>query len=213
MNGSAGNSMPDSGEPKVELLFATPIITCRLGKAEQVNAQLEPLILRRMEKEHSVQASNVGGWHSDHQFMRWGGKSAKLLASTVTDIVAARTRSLLARDPRLAKWTIRAWANVSGNGAYNMPHAHGRSYWSVIYYVRVDEGAGGQLVLHDPRLPQTEMHAPHYRFRDAGAEGLYQIDPEAGLLVVMPSWLTHSVRPFQSEGLRISVAMNLSVPD
>jgi hypothetical protein len=29
----------------------------------------------------------------------------------------------------------------------------------------------------------------------------------------MPSWLTHSVRPFQSEGLRISVAMNLAVPD
>ena len=42
MNGSAGNLMPDSGEPKVELLFATPVITCRLAKAEQVNAQLEP---------------------------------------------------------------------------------------------------------------------------------------------------------------------------
>ena len=103
MNGSAGNLMPDSGEPKVELLFATPVITCRLPKAEQVNAQLEPLILRRMGKEHSVQASNVGGWHSDHQFMRWGGKSAKLLASTVTDIALTEASYALQVDAGQAR--------------------------------------------------------------------------------------------------------------
>lgn len=213
MRGLAGTPPANSGDVEIKFLFATPVITLHLHDADRLNSDLEPLILRRMERERSVQGSNVGGWHSDHELMKWGGKSAKQIASTVTDIVAGQTRNLLAPKAKAPKWSVSAWANVGGDGAYNMPHAHGRSFWSAIYYVRVDDGEGGELVMHDPRLPQTEMHAPHLRFRDAGGERLFQIEPTTGLLVVMPSWLMHSVRPFRSEGLRISVAMNFSAPD
>jgi len=37
--------------------------------------------------------------------------------------------------------------------AANRAHVHGGSFWSVVYYVRVGDGEGGELVLHDPRLP------------------------------------------------------------
>lgn len=206
-------SSPANEAVDVDLAFATPILTSRPSNGSWLNSKLEPLIVRRMEGSRSVQASNVGGWHSDHQLMRWGGTAAKSLAATVKAIVEPHTLNVLDPDAGAPSWLIRAWANVGGNGDYNMPHSHGRSFWSAIYYVRVDEGAGGELVLHDPRLPQTEMHAPHLRFAQAGTQRLSQIRPEPGLLVIVPSWLMHSVRPFQTSGLRISVAMNLAVPD
>jgi hypothetical protein len=32
------------------------------------------------------------------------------------------------------------------------------------------------------------------------------------MLILFPSWLTHSVAPWHGEGLRISIAINLSAP-
>src|SRR6185312_14533673 len=85
-------------------------------------------------------------------------------------------------------------------------------FWSAVYYVRIDEGEGGELVLDDPRMPMMEMHAPFLRFRNAGGDKAIRLRPSAGQIVIFPSWLVHSVTPWQGEGLRISIAVNLSAP-
>ena len=90
-----------------------------------------------------------------------------------------------------------------------MPHIHGGTYWSAVYYVRAGEGEGGQLVLHDPRMPALRMHAPGLRFKDAGPDVRTTIEPKSGLMVLFPAWLLHSVEPWQGDGHRISVAMNI----
>ena len=54
------------------------------------------------------------------------------------------------------------------------------------------------------------MHAPHLRFAHAGAEQSVKVKPKAGLLIIFPSWLVHSVAPRSGPGLRISIAINLS---
>src|SRR5205085_6371096 len=90
-------------------------------------------------------------------------------------------------------WRTDAWANVSGSGDFNMPHVHGATFWSAVYYVAVGEGQGGELVLHDPRMPALQMHAPGVRFRGLGEEGEVAIAPKAGLMVLFPGWLAHSV--------------------
>lgn len=79
-----------------------------------------------------------------------------------------------------------------------------------MFYVRSDPGSGGELLLHDPRRPMNEMHAPQLRFRPSGGEMLVNLAPEPGMLVMMPGWLTHSVKRWDGEGRRISVALNLS---
>jgi uncharacterized protein (TIGR02466 family) len=106
-------------------------------------------------------------------------------------------------------WRIDSWANVSHSGDFNMPHVHGGSFWSAVYYVRA--GEGGQLVLHDPRMPQLRMHAPGVQFKDAGPEVRAVIQPHSGMMVLFPAWLSHSVEPCEGEGHRISVAMNIRV--
>ena len=36
------------------------------------------------------------------------------------------------------------------------------------------------------------------------------ISPAAGTMVMFPSWVSHAVRPYTGDGVRISIAINLS---
>lgn len=195
--------------PKLEYIFATPVIVERLSDAEELNAQLESTILARREGHRGIRRSNIGGWHSDTGFLDWGGEPARLLARRVVELADSHTTDRLA--PQEAHpWQVEAWANVSEAGAANAPHSHPGCYWSAVYYVRTDAGEGGELILFDPRMPELAMHAPDLRFRNAGGEQVVKSKPLAGMLVLFPSWLTHSVSAWQGAGLRISVAINLS---
>jgi hypothetical protein len=58
------------------------------------------------------------------------------------------------------------------------------------------------------------MYAPALTFagRDGPAVGAAEmLTPRAGMMVLFPSWLQHAVRPYRGQGLRISIAFNLSV--
>ena len=58
------------------------------------------------------------------------------------------------------------------------------------------------------------MYAPTLKFmgEDGQSVGAAEtIRPRPGLLFLFPSWLFHQVRPYRGDGLRISIAFNLSV--
>jgi uncharacterized protein (TIGR02466 family) len=204
-----GYSKSVSAAPQIEHIFATPVIVDRLANAAELNAQLEPLILEKRQGDPGIRRSNVGGWHSDTGLLSWGGAAAQALAARVVEIADAHTIDRLAPEGR-HPWQIEAWANVGEAGAANAPHSHPGCYWSAVYYVRTDEGEGGELILFDPRMPGLAMQAPDLRFRNAGGEQLVKSKPSAGMLVMFPSWLMHSVTAWHGSGLRISVAINLS---
>jgi uncharacterized protein (TIGR02466 family) len=109
-------------------------------------------------------------------------------------------------------WKIAAWANVNEQGSYNEQHCHPGAFWSAVFYVRVDPSAtGGEIVFRDPRAPLNEMYAPKLGLRHNGGEGTVHIKPEAGMLILTPAWLQHSVRRWDGSQPRISIALNLSV--
>ncbi|MGE5721058.1 MAG: TIGR02466 family protein [Sphingomonadales bacterium] len=196
--------------PNQQNLFATPIL---LGKIEdeEMRSALEEAILARRSEHPGLNRSNTGGgWHSDVDLMRWGGESARKLLNQVLRLVARSTTDVKGVDGATLTWRVEAWANVNEKGGANARHVHGGCYWSVVYYVRVDEDTASDLVLFDPRMPTLAMHAPHLRFRNAGGEREMHIKPHAGLLVAFPSWLAHEVEPSKGKGLRISIAINLT---
>jgi uncharacterized protein (TIGR02466 family) len=188
-------------------LFPTPVIIDELPGAPQLNRDLEPAILGQMNRDEGVHLSNRGGWQSGRDFPGWAGEAGHRLVRHAVGVAASHT----VRAPNVAPvgWTVDAWANVSGSGHFNMPHIHGGSFWSAVYYVSVGEGEGGQLVLHDPRMPALRMHSPGLRFKGAGPEYSARIEPKAGLLLLFPAWLSHSVEVWRGSGTRISVAMNI----
>ena len=193
---------------RVLRLFATPVIVDELDDAAALNAELEPLILGHRDKDPGLSLSNRGGWQSKRDFPRWSGEAGKRLVEHATRLASAHTTQPRGRR---ARWSIDSWANVSDSGNFNMPHVHGGSFWSCVYYVKVGEGEGGELVLHDPRMPALRMHAPGIGFKDVGPELLARVKPSEGLMVLFPAWLSHSVEPWDGTGRRISVAMNIRV--
>jgi uncharacterized protein (TIGR02466 family) len=191
---------------RVSLLFATPVVLGEFDPAEELNAALEQRILAKREDDKGLKLSNRGGWQSTHDFVRWSGAAGVTVIKRACELASAHVSR---PDGTPVRWTVDAWANVSGPGAFNMPHVHGGTYWAAVYYVRVGEGDGGQLVLHDPRMPGLRMHAPGIRFSNMGPDVRAEIRPKEGLLVMFPGWLSHSVEPWLGSGERISVAMNI----
>src|SRR3954471_10184957 len=192
---------------RVQLLFATPVLVQKLDGAAELNAALGQQILAKREEDQGLKLSNRGGWQSTHDFVRWSGEAGRTVINRACELATAHVMRINAP----LRWSVDAWANVSGPGAFNMPHVHGGTYWAAVYYVRVGDGEGGELVLHDPRMPGLRMHAPGVRFKNLGPELRAEIKPKEGLLVLFPGWLSHSVEPWQGSGERISVAMNIRV--
>lgn len=191
---------------RVHPLFVTPLLLDELDGAAELNAALADRILARRDESPGLALSNRGGWQSTHDFARWAGDEGHAIVARALDLASAHSQRSDGASPR---WTVEAWANVSCSGAFNMPHVHGATYWAAVYYVRVGDGEGGQLVLHDPRMPGLRMHAPDMQFRNIGPELRAEIKPKEGLLVIFPGWLSHSVEPWEGTGERISVAMNI----
>ena len=219
--------MPDPATPdpgvKVDIraLFATPVIVAVHPEAAAINAALGPLILARAESTPSTKHSNLGGWQSSWDFDTWGGdQGARLIGFAL----ALATRLTMTRDgkPARPQWRANSWANVNRRGHGNEFHTHPGSFWSGVYYVDsgysdgggADSALGGELEVADPRGPAPAMYRPELVPALTGAESSgasVLIRPVAGQVILFPAWLSHAVRPYLGDGVRISVAFNLSL--
>ena len=221
-------SAAKTGEMRVEVLklFATPVAIARLPGAEAINRELERVILERANSHPGTQHSNLGGWQSTWDFIDWGGPA---LARVLEAARRLADRLTVDRQGRPAKvdWKINCWANVNRRGHGNEFHTHPGAYWSGSYYV--DDGygrgrengggeggehGGGEFEVQDPRGVAPAMYAPMLTFAgpDGASLGASQtLTPEAGMVILFPSWLQHGVRPYRGDGRRISVAFNMSV--
>ena len=205
--------------PQAASLFDTPVIVDRMPNAVALNAELKRIILVRKAEDEGISISNVGGWHSDVEMLRWGGEPAMTLLERVIQAADHFTVDIKSKDKPRYKWFPEMWANVSQSGASNQFHTHPGAFWSAVYYVEdgytgsADSGLGGELVLLDPRMPMIRMNTPDLRFRRPGQQPDDQekwFRPTSGQIVIFPSWLSHAVRPYLGEGERISIAINLS---
>lgn len=185
-------------------LFPTPVVISEVADAGPLNEELEKLIRARAKEDKGVALSNRRGWQSTHDFPAWSGDAGKKIIDLARDLASAHVQSR-GRSPN---WIIESWANISGEGAFNMPHVHGGSFWSCVYYVKAGEGSG-PITMHDPRMPMLRMHAPGVLFKGAGPELRYDIKPKPGTMVLFPAWLWHSVEPSEGDDDRISIAMNI----
>jgi uncharacterized protein (TIGR02466 family) len=197
----------------VEQAFWTPIVLCNVADEVIDRSLLERIILARREAEGGgVVRSNRGGWHSDTDMKAWGGEAFARLAERVEQLATELTIDRFSPESDSFPWKTSGWANVNEAGSYNEQHCHPGAFWSAVFYVRVDPSAtGGEIVFRDPRSPLNEMYAPKLGLRYNGGEGSVHIRPEAGMLILVPAWLQHSVRRWEGAEPRISVALNLGL--
>ena len=210
---------PAGNAPKVQIsnLFPTPIAVLPVPGSKEINDALETRILEREKEVPSVKHSNWGGWQSPTDFEKWCGDEGKRVLG-IAQQVAGNLTCDRAGQPVPMKWSMNAWANVNRLGQGNEFHTHPGAFWSATYYVRdggagKDPSLGGEFEIQDPRGVGPAMLAPSLAIRTPGGQAIgasEMVLPVAGNLVLFPSWLSHGVRPYSGDQVRISIALNLT---
>jgi uncharacterized protein (TIGR02466 family) len=100
------------------------------------------------------------------------------------------------------------WAQIANHNNNHDIHTHPNSYWSGILYLQTPFLCG-QTIFHrdmgEMGLMQPELHSNDWN------NGRWIITPEAGKMILFPSWLPHSVPQGHetSEGDRITISFTV----
>lgn len=136
-----------------------------------------------------------------------GGVAPATLAALAAEIERYRADWAASDHPLAAQLPvhtrIKYWGLVSRGDGHNAPHFHHRGWATGVYYPvdmegAADERAGALCIGPPPQLGAEFPGWPQARIR-----------PEAGMLVLFPSFYTHWTLPLGGPGLRISIAFDL----
>lgn len=196
----------------VLLAFPTPILVRHWPDSAALNRDLQALVLEKERAIASVGRSNFGGWHSDEDLFEWGGPAIAELQRRVAEACQEITARACGEAVQGLQAAMRmtGWANLARDGGYNGLHNHPDCTWSGAYYVTLGERTtadphNGIIEFPDPRgMGVNWAQLPGQPF---GTQ--LQINPQAGTMVVFPSWMGHWVHPFRGTGERISLAFNV----
>lgn len=205
-------------QKSVSFLFPTPIGEFRVPDTEETNRALKELILAKEQSEPGEVFANAGGWHSTMDLLDWKHPAINVVRGWFSEAVNVMMSSTLqmmkqtGMKPGNTRCLLKAtaWANVIRFGNYHRFHNHPNSVWSGVYYVDAGLDApnhpfSGLLELPDPRPFANMVTTPGEPFAQKAL-----IKPEAGMIVMFPSWYYHFVHPYYAEGTRISIAFNVS---
>lgn len=193
---------------KYEKLFSTPLLRYRVEDHQTLNASLLAEGARLRSRSEGVEKSNRGGWHSEGNLFDSDVDCIARLRVIAEHSVMEATRQIGAKsDPSEFKLKLFAWMNANPPGGFNAPHTHPGAHWSGVYYVsqpEVEAGTSGMIEFLDPR---TDL--PNWRLLNASAfRAKTKIRPEAGELILFPSYLVHWVYPNETHEERVSIAFN-----
>jgi len=198
-------------ELEVTRAFPTLIGRLRIPDADAMNRDLQELIVAEEAEYSSLGRSNIGGWHSRPDFLSRRDSAVSALTAWLTWALRRMIDATAGSSAFKGTLSASAWATICRAGAYHAPHSHPDSAWSGVYYVdpgtdSPDHPLSGVLEFLDPRAGVEAVTPPG----DPYGEPL-RVRPEAGLLVVFPSWLYHWVHPYAGQTPRVAVSFNATM--
>ena len=190
---------------QVENLFSTPLFWYVFKGVDALNAELRDLILKEERAAPSMVKSNQGGWQSPTDFFRWEGQAVATLARYARRAVEIATSRVIPHNVKM-EFYLSSWAAVNRKCHYNTTHVHPMATWSGVYYVDPGDDPpdadGGVLEFTHPVMSSVMTFFPGVL---ASAR---LVRPEAGMIILFPSYLQHSVRMYHGERPRICVPFN-----
>ena len=195
-------------QTKYEKLFSTPLVRFRVPEHEALNAALLDEGARLRGLSDGVTKSNRGGWHSEGNLFDNDAECIQTLRVLAEESVHEATRKIGAKtDPTSLRLKLFAWMNANPPGGFNAPHTHPGAHWSGVYYVsqpEIEVGNSGMIEFLDPR---TDL--PNWRVLNASAFRMKKkLRPQAGEIILFPSYLVHWVYPNEADEERVSIAFN-----
>lgn len=196
--------MARSGQ--VENIFPTPIFWHTFKDCVPLNSDLRDIILERERSGSAATKSNIGGWQSEPDLFTWRDPAIGALARLVRAAVDIATVRVTAPNVFRGQYDLFGWGAVNRKGHYNTVHLHPMGTWSGVYYVDPgDDGSadpGGRLEFAHP-VPAAAMS-----FLPTVLPSARLVKPEAGMIILFPSYLYHSVRIYEGTRPRICVPFN-----
>ena len=192
----------------MHLFFSTPIWAEKIEGYEKVNKEMLAYIINLKEKDpDGVVKSNFNGWHSKDFNMKdlIPVNFIKAIKNNLNTLINDMDWDLNIQSVKISSM----WAIINEKGAWNQKHQHSNSDISAAYYVTAHEGCG-DIVFYDPR-PARVYKRPIAKHPNKLNGTVNSIKPEAGMLVLFPSYLDHSVNPNVSDKKRIVISFNLSL--
>ena len=191
--------------------FPTFIGRLQIPDAGAMNYALRTMILAEQAEYPSLGRSNIGGWHSRPDFFRRSDPDVAALTSWITWALNRMILVTSGTDSFPCSLSISAWAAICCAGSYHAPHSHPDNAWSGVYYVDTgdyvpNQPLSGILEFLDPRSGAEAVSAPGDPYGEP-----FRVRPQAGLLVVFPSWLYHWVHPYAGETPRIAISFNATI--
>jgi uncharacterized protein (TIGR02466 family) len=181
-------------------LFPTRIWQASLTQlTPQQQNWITSVLAQREAHPRPAGRTNRQGWNSEDMAVLEQPVFA-LLAQAVRAGCATALNEMGVRAP----FQLQSWINMHDRGGFNFPHVHEGCLLSGCFYLNVPAGSG-KLVFRDPRAGVI-----HGYVKGAVPNGYSDIHltPEAGLLVLFPSWMEHFVEPHDSDEARISISFN-----
>jgi uncharacterized protein (TIGR02466 family) len=189
-------------------LFAVPIWAQVLEtkRAEALNAHL--LAQADLLKASLPPGTNFDdGWQTRtdlHTLDAFADMSEVMVAAT------ERVLEVLKVEPVPFEITG-SWMNIKPGGADHPIHTHQNNYLSGVYYVKAPEGAD-TISFHDTRMERRVINPPYAEETPLTARTVH-VPIKAGVLIMFPSWLHHSVQSNPTGEERVSLAFNIMFSD
>lgn len=204
-------------------LFSTPVCRVSISGSAELNGEL----LDAIDGYHAAHPPDdridawqvVNGWEIGPQFFEEfkDVPAAATLRRTFEEATLTYINAdHMVNDFELPKQAVtarvaRSWATILHSDAFlSDEHTHQNAHFVGVYYVEVPhmEGppAAGSLVLRDPR---TAMHVIRLRSQKV----VELITPEVGTMVIVPAYVAHGVRPFKTDGRRVSINCNILIDE
>jgi uncharacterized protein (TIGR02466 family) len=190
---------------QVENMFSTPVFWCVLRDVDALNAELRDLILEQERASTSMVKSNQGGWQSPTDFFHWEGAAVATLKRYARRAVEVATSGIIPQNLQI-EFHLSSWAAVNRKGHYNTTHVHPMATWSGVYYIdpgdEDPDSPGGLLEFEHPIMASVMTFFPGV------LPSARLLRPEAGMMILFPSYLQHSVRMYHGERPRVCVPFN-----
>ncbi|MEW9921713.1 TIGR02466 family protein [Marimonas sp. MJW-29] len=192
----------------MRMAFASPIFRFEVPNASALNEKLIEEANALREASAGVRRSNRRGWHSEANLMKYPGPGSTELSNSIKEAVNLATKAI-SPDFRFSEHRLatNAWFNINAKHAYNVPHRHEGFVWSGCYYVTTPKLVGSQSGSIEFLSPLT-VPGEYRQLRAECFTDKISIQPNAGDMLIFPSYLMHWVFPNEANEQRVTMAFN-----
>mgnify|MGYP000274166420 CR=1 FL=1 len=204
-------------------LFATPIYKTMCGNAEGLGSLKDYLLRQQSVKTFknidSPQPSPAGVFESHFNLFDIQAEEIQSLKEKLYQHLMQylmEVNNCKASDLDQLSFKNESWVHITAKGGYFQTHNHPMAAVSMVYCVApgeegLDDKENGSFVMHDPRYNASMYIDPanHEIIRAYSFNG-GRFRFKADELLIFPSYLYHTVEPYNGITPRITIAANFS---